>query len=445
MTVPLSEFRTAAPAARSCRPGRAPLSSVVDSAELSRLRIFREPGSPSEGSQHPRRRLLFIGFAVLLLAAAAAFYLLRDPAVEVRVTTAAIRGGSASGGGSLTANGYVVARTQASVSSKVPGRLATLAYEEGDLVPEGAIIARLEAAEYEAAARLASAELLVTEAAHHEAQAAFAQAQRDVERARALATASLLPANALEDAETAGRIAEIRVQAADARLAAAAQSVAIAEANLENTLVRAPFSGTVLRKDAEVGEVVAPSVGGGLTRGAVVTMADLSTLEVEVDVNEAYISGISQDQPAEVVLDAYPSERFPGHVRQVLPTADRQKATVLVRVGIDSSDSRILPEMGARVVFLEPAGSARADPSIPTRVFVPAAAVRSEGGESVVYVVEEGRAQRRIVEAGPVSGEEREIREGLNGGERLVLDPPPEFQDGAPVRVVETPGNQEGA
>src|SRR5690606_26816181 len=158
-----------------------------------------------------------------------------------------------------------------------------------------------------------------------------------------------------EDAATAPAVARARLRAAAARVESARQARAAAAASLENTRVRAPFTGTVLRKDAEVGEVVAPSVaGGGLTRGAVVTMADLSTLEVEVDVNEAYIAGVRRDQPAEIVLDAYPGEAFPGHVRQVVPTADRQKATVLVRVAIDSQDPRILPEMGARVVFLEP-------------------------------------------------------------------------------------------
>ncbi|HEX6925439.1 MAG TPA: efflux RND transporter periplasmic adaptor subunit, partial [Longimicrobiaceae bacterium] len=188
----------------------------------------------------------------------------------------------------------------------------------------------------------------------------------------------------------------------------------------------------------------APSVGGGLTRGAVVTMADLSTLEVEVDVNEAYIGGIQPSQPAEVVLDAYPSERFSAHVRQILPTADRQKATVLVRVAIDSADARILPEMGARVVFLQNQDAAD-QASIPSRVVVPAAAVRSVGETSVVYVVEEGRVRRQVVEAGPVSGDEREIRSGLKGGERVVLDPPANLEDGAQVRVVEANGTREGA
>jgi RND family efflux transporter MFP subunit len=416
--------------------------NVVDSAELSRLRISREPRPDPPGGR--RSRLLIPGIAVGVLALLAMAFALvtRDRPLDVQVGAATVRGGGAGGGG-LTANGYVVARTKASVSSKVPGRLQSLAYEEGDLVPEGAVIARLEAAEYQAAARLATAELRGVEAAHHEVQASFAQAERDLERAQSLAASSLIAPNQLEDAQTAARVAEIRVQAAEARLAAAVQSVAIAEANLENTLVRAPFSGTVLRKDAEVGEVVAPSVGGGLTRGAVVTIADLSTLEVEVDVNEAYIGGIELAQPAEIVLDAYPSVRFPGRVRQVLPTADRQKATVLVRVGIDSADPRILPEMGARVVFLEDAAAGDSARTAPPRVFAPAAAVRIEGGETVVYIVLDGRAQRRVVDGGPVSGGEREIRSGLSGGERLVLDPPAELDDGAPVRVVDDNGNRE--
>src|SRR5690606_26360523 len=212
------------------------------------------------------------------------------------------------GAGGLTANGYVVARTKASVSSKVAGRLVYLGVEEGDVVQAGAILARLEDAEYEAAVRQAAAERLSAEATRQEAHAAVAQAERDLERARALAADGHIPPQQLEDAETALTVARARLAAAEARVAAAEHVQAAAEAALENTRVRAPFTGTVLRKDAEVGEVVAPSVAGtGLTRGAVVTMADLSTLEVEVDVNEAYIGGVRRDQPAEIILDAYPT------------------------------------------------------------------------------------------------------------------------------------------
>jgi RND family efflux transporter MFP subunit len=187
----------------------------------------------------------------------------------------------------------------------------------------------------------------------------------------------------------------------------------------------------VLRKEAEVGEVVAPSVGGGLTRGAVVTMADLATLEVEVDVNEAYIARVRGGQPARITLDAYPDTAFRGAVRQVVPTADRQRATVQVKVAIHDHDARILPEMGAKVEFLDEATPASAATAVRRRILVPAAAVRTEDGRAVVWVVRNGRLERTDVDAGPVSGNLREIRAGLSGGEHLLvggLDTPREGQ-----------------
>jgi RND family efflux transporter MFP subunit len=201
---------------------------------------------------------------------------------------------------------------------------------------------------------------------------------------------------------------------------AALAGLRFAEANYDNTQIRAPFTGTVLRKEAEVGEVVAPSVGGGLTRGAVVTMADLGTLEVEVDVNEAYIARITHSQAARITLDAYPDTGFRGVVRQVVPTADRQRATVQVKVSITDRDPRILPEMGARVDFLEPETSRAATASALPRIRIPAATVRDDNGQSVVWLVRQGRLERRAVEAGPVSGGFREIRSGLVGGELLL-------------------------
>jgi RND family efflux transporter MFP subunit len=213
--------------------------------------------------------------------------------------------------------------------------------------------------------------------------------------------------------------------------------LAAAEANLGNTLIRAPFTGTVLRKDAEVGEVVAPvATGGGLTRGAVVTMADLETLEVEVDVNEAYIAQIRDAQPARIILDAYPTLAFDGSVRQIVPTADRQRATVQVKVSILDKDPRILPEMGARVEFLETADADVSADSLPMRIFVPGNAVRSVGGETIVWVVRNGTVSPVTVDAGPVSGGRREVRSGLSGGEQVVVDPPDNLEPGARVNVV---------
>jgi RND family efflux transporter MFP subunit len=403
---------------------------VVESSDLAKLRIERESRGDDGGG---RRVLIAVVIALLVVAAAAAAIILRDGAVEVRVTRAELRGGAAGGG--LTANGYVVARTKASISSKVAGRLARLSVEEGDEVRRGQIIGWLDDAEYAAAIRQAEGNVLNAQAGEIEARARLEQAERDVERAEALYRDSLAALQTLQDARTAAATASAQVRAAAARVAAAQAALDVAEANRENTRIRAPFDGTVLRKDAEVGEVVAPSVaGGGLTRGAVVTMADMSTLEVEVDVNEAYIGEVKEGQPANITLDAYPRDTYPGHVRQVVPTADRQRATVLVRVAFDSTDSRVLPEMAGRVVFRS-AGAESAAVS-PARVVVRAEAVRNEGGTDYVYVVRDGRVARRAIEAGPVSGGEREVRSGLSGGEQLVLQPPPDLVDGAAVTVI---------
>jgi RND family efflux transporter MFP subunit len=230
--------------------------------------------------------------------------------------------------------------------------------------------------------------------------------------------------------------AAARAGAAQAKIAAAQAALRFAQATLENTYIRAPFTGTVLRKEAEVGEVVAPSVGGGLTRGAVVTMADLGSLEVEVDVNEAYIARVRHGQPARITLDAYQDTSFRGEVRQVVPTADRQRATVQVKVSIADRDPRILPEMGARVDFLASDSGQAAVPSgsTPARFRLPAAAVRESGGRSVVWLVRDGRLQAREVEAGPVSGGFREVAKGLSGGERVVTGGVEEPKEGMRVK-----------
>ncbi|MEO6462128.1 MAG: efflux RND transporter periplasmic adaptor subunit, partial [Candidatus Eisenbacteria bacterium] len=321
-------------------------------SDLEKLRIDRGTDAPA-AARHPgggsssspgRRPILFVTLGLAVAAIAAGVIFLGQP---LEVTTAVIETtGGVSGGGAgsaaITANGYVVARTKASVAAKIPGRLAYLGVTEGSVVRKGEIIARIESAEYAAGLAAARAE-------QGRVRVELAQAQRELDRARELSGRGVVPKTAFEDAET-------RLGAARAALQVAAANANLAAATLENTNVRAPFDGTVLRKDAEVGEIVAPSAaGGGLTRTAIATMADLATLEVEVDVNEAYIARVTNGQGARITLDAYPDTSFAGAVRQVVPTADRQKATVLVKVGISDKDPRILPEMGARVDFV-PAG-----------------------------------------------------------------------------------------
>jgi RND family efflux transporter MFP subunit len=350
----------------------------------------------------------------------------------VTVARAAVTGAGGSGTPAITANGYVVARTKASVSSKIPGRLEYLGVDEGSQVTKGEVIARLENQDYQAAVAEARARLSSARAGLREATARRDQLRRDSARIEALTGQDYASRQEAEDVFTGLAAADARVGVQAAQVDVAAAGLGVAEANLENTLIRAPFDGTVLRKDAEVGEVVAPSVGGGFTRGAVVTMADLQSLEVEVDVNEAYIGQIRGEQPARIILDAYPDTTYQGSVRQIVPTADRQKATVLVKVAFLVADSRILPEMGARVDFLAEPESAEGDTK--SRVFVPASAVYDEAGEAIVWVVRSGQAFRTPVDAGPVSGDRREVRSGLSGGEQVVTSGAERLSDGARVR-----------
>lgn len=408
--------------------------------DLSRLRLNRDAPPPAV-RRGLIRNLLLAGVAVVLLGGGF-LYVRRGSVSEVQVVTAtATSGGAGTGATSVTANGYVVARTRASVSAKVAGRLAHLGVSEGSRVREGEVIARLENTDYQAQVHQAEADLATARASVIEAQADRDQLASEARRVRGIHDRSpeLISLQEVELAESRAAQAEARVGAAQARVHSAEAFLEYARATLENTYIRAPFTGTVLRKEAEVGEVVAPSVGGGLTRGAVVTMADLTTLEVEVDVNEAYIARIRNGQPARITLDAYPDTTFRGAVRQVVPTADRQRATVEVKVSILDRDPRILPEMGARVDFIEPdtARAAAAGEPVPPRMRIPAAAVVQREGRTIVWLVRNNRLESREVEAGPVSGGYREIRRGLAGGERLLVGGVENPTEGMRVKVGE--------
>jgi RND family efflux transporter MFP subunit len=407
-------------------------------SDLEQLRIHRPgDGAPSPFAHGaPERRVaggrrgplvaLVVGLLVVV-AAVAGWVATHQPPV-VRVAPAEVTGGLSGGGGAsaITANGYVVARTKASVAAKIAGRLAYLGVSEGSHVREGEIMARIEGQDVRAALEAARAN-------EGEAKAQWEQAQSDLTRARELNTRGVLSTVDLENARTKENTlaAAWRSAAANAKLAAA---------NVENLNVRAPFDGTVLRKDAEVGEIVAPSsAGGGLTRTAIVTMADLATLEVEVDVNEAYIARVTNGQPARITLDAYPDTSFAGRVRQVVPTADRQKATVLVKVAITDKDARILPEMGARVDFV-PAGQSSEQAKEPRRVYAPAAAVvRQAGGVARVWTVgADDRVKAVTVTTGSTQDDRIEVKDGLTGDETLVLFPPARLSDGARIRRAPT-------
>ncbi len=400
--------------------------------DLSKLRIDRDATPPGVKRAVMRNAILALVFFGGIAIVAVVYRMRAAIPVQTVVASAVFDPGGTHGSGgsratSVTANGYVVARTRASVSSKIPGRLAYLGVAEGSFVKRDEVIARLENADYQAQVAQAEANLATARARLTESEADRDQLERDAQRLRDIRAqnAQLVSRQEVDAAETRAATAAARAKAAATDITAAAAALRFSQVSLENTLVRAPFSGTVLRKEAEVGEVVAPSVGGGLTRGAVVTMADLASLEVEADVNEAYISRIVTGQGARITLDAYPDTSFGGRVRQVVPTADRQRATVQVKVSITDRDPRILPEMGARVDFLEPdtggVKQAGASQLAAPRIRVPSAAVRDQGGQSVVWVVRDGKLDVRPVQAGPVSAGFREIRSGLSGGELLMV------------------------
>ncbi len=385
---------------------------------LSSLRIERDapPAPPAN-----RRGLWWIVAILALAVVAFGAWKMRGPSARaVKLGSVIATGGGTLSAEGISANGYVVARTKASVSAKIPGRLEYLGVTEGSKVKNGEVIARIESADFAAA-------LAAARAATAQVEVQIVQAKRTLNRAQALRRQNLNSDVDLENAQTG-------LDALEAQLKVMHAQEEIANVNLENTRVRAPFDGTVLRKDAEVGEIVAPSsAGGGLTRTAIVTMADLGTLEVEVDVNEAYIAQIRNGQPARITLDAYPDTSFRGAVRQVVPTADRQKATVLVKVSILDRDPRILPEMGAKVVFLPPREGAHVA-AAPRRVLVPKEAVATRSGRAVVWVVANGVARPVVVETGPEREGQVEVRSGLVGGESIVLDPPADLAEGARVR-----------
>lgn len=409
-------------------------------ADLSKLRIDRSAAPPPVRRALGRNIAIFVVAAVIVAVSAIVLRTRSAPLVQVATASVSTGGGGGSAGGatSVTANGYVVARTKASVSAKTAGRLAFLGVSEGSYVNRGQVIARLDNADYQASVSQAQANVAAADASVIEATSDRDQTARDAQRISEIRArnANLMSPQDLETATSRAAAAVARYNAAVARKRSAEAALRLAEASNENTVIRAPFTGTVLRKDAEVGEVVAPSVGGGLTRGAVVTMADLSTLEVEVDVNEAYIGRIAGGRPARITLDAYPDTSFRGQVRQVVPTADRQRATVQVKVSILDHDARILPEMGAKVDFLEPeqprsAGSAPARASIR----IPSAALKSDGGASFVWLVRDGRLTKRPVTVGPMSGGFLEVRSGLSGGEQLLVGGADDPKEGMRVKT----------
>ncbi|MCG6926953.1 MAG: efflux RND transporter periplasmic adaptor subunit [Acidobacteria bacterium] len=393
--------------------------------ELATLKIDRTRPKRSPW-RWPLLLLLPVVVALGVLYALRARQALSAPEVET-VTVAVSRDVQPSAGTPiLTASGYVVARRQAVVSAKIQGRLEELRVEEGSEVKKGDILARLEAYDFEAAV--------------NRARAAVQRAEADLaEQERLLRVAEKLTAEQIL-AEDEREAAESRVRIAKAGLAQQEADLAFVEAQLQNTVIRAPFAGVVIKKMAEVGESVAPIPPGvniSTASGAIVALADLATLEVEADVAEANVAKVGHGQPAEVTVEAIPDRRYEAVLRQVIPTADRTKATVMVKVTILDQDEDLKPEMSAKVTFLEPEPETGDVPpeEAPAVVLVPREAVVSRDSRSVVYLVREGKVQERPVVLGTARKGQVIVEDGLAGGETLVARPPDGLADGDTVRI----------
>jgi len=391
--------------------------------DLAALRIDRD--RPARRRRWP---MLLLGPGLLLLAG---LYVLRAraalSATEVETVRASVlrSAEAAAGAPMLTSSGYVVARRKAVVSAKIQGRLAELKVEEGSRVREGQLIARLESADYEAQVSRAAAQV-------QRARADLAENERQVRLAEGLTREKVMAQDQLEAVQSKVRIAEADVAQARADLD-------FAQATLRNTRILAPFTGTVVKKMAEVGESVAPIPPGvnlSTSSGAIVALADLDTLEVEVDVAESNVARLGPEQPAEVAVEAFPDRRYRAVLRQVIPTADRTKATVQVKVTILDKDQNLKPEMSAKVTFLErprtAEPSAVAEAPLDT---VPAAALATRDGRSVVFEVADGKARQRVVVTGPARQDQIVVRQGLAGTETLVSRPPEALRDGDAVKV----------
>ncbi|HVN45204.1 MAG TPA: efflux RND transporter periplasmic adaptor subunit [Steroidobacteraceae bacterium] len=410
-------------------------SETDKKALLGQLRIDRSEPPPSAWSG--RRTVLIAAGVVLalLLALAAWLAVSAHAAVTVHTVLAQPIGAQAGGAASvLDATGYVTARRQATVSAQITGTVAAVLIEEGDHVREGQVIGRLEDTAQRAALAQAEAQLHSAQALLLQAQAQLAQNQRDVKRDEDLVTRKLVSEQAVELARTQVQTQTAQVESQRKQIDLAAANVRAAQVQLDYCTVRAPFTGVVIAKAAQVGEIISPlSAGGGFTRTGIGTLVDMDSLEVEVDVNEAYINRVAPGQRVESVLNAYPDWRIPSHVIAIIPTADRSKATVKVRIGLDLKDDRIVPDMGVRVSFLEaakPTGAARE-----RGVLVPAAALRKDGEQDVVFVLRDHRAERRVVTLGSTSGESRQLLSGVSAGEAVIVDAPPGLRDG--VRLTE--------
>jgi RND family efflux transporter MFP subunit len=407
--------------------------------DLAALRIQRDPEQPGPG-----RWLGWVLVAALLVGASGGAWVwaTREPPIEVDVAAATERPAGTQAT-VLNASGYVTARRRATVSSKITGKVVEVNVEEGMAVREGQVLARLDDSTARAALALSMAQAESARKAVTENEVRLAQARLTLGRVTALRKDGIVTQADVDQAKAEVDSIEARIIALREQVIVAERQIALQQTDLDNTVIRAPFTGVAVSKDAQPGEMVSPvSAGGGFTRTGICTIVDMKSLEIEVDVNESYINRVRPEQRVSAVLDAYPDWQIPGRVITMVPTADRQKATVLVRIGFEQLDPRILPDMGIKVTFLrderQDASEGEVIASARPTTLVPKGAIRMDDVSSYVFVVTGPTGDtvaRRAVRVGDTDGDRVEVLGDVRAGDRVVVAPPADLADGAKVVI----------
>jgi RND family efflux transporter MFP subunit len=398
--------------------------------DLEALRIPRAREQRGVG-----KWILWSGSLILLgvLSFAGWRWLTRERPVEVQASAVIERPAGAQAA-VLNASGYVTARRRATVSSKITGKVVEVNVEEGKAVREGDVLARLDDTTPKAALALAEAQAEAARRGLRENEVRLEHARTVERRITQLVDQKVAGQSELDQAKADADSLDAHIAALQEQIRVAERQIEVQRTDLANTIIRAPFSGIAISKDAQPGEMVSPvSAGGGFTRTGICTIVDMKSLEIEVDVNESYINRVRPGQDVMAVLDAYPDWQIPARVITTIPAADRQKATVLVRIAFNQLDYRILPDMGVKVTFLrQPDESIAADRDVP---LAPKAAIKADGDRSYAFVLHGDTVERRAVRVGGADGDRVEIVAGLQTGDRVVISPAPDLKDGLKVVV----------
>jgi len=406
-------------------------SSTPPRHDLSSLKI--DDRSRPAGKTGKRLGVFAAGLgAIVVVGGLLLAFRTQKPLVEV---AAARPAGDLQSQALLNASGYVTPRRRATVAAKVTGRVEQIYAEEGLHVRSGQVLAELDCSQPKASLASARTDRDATAAALADLEVQLGNADREWKRAESLRAAGVNSVQQLDAARTTADSLRSKIALTKEQTRAAEARIAVAQQDVDNCTVRAPFDGIVVSKDAQRGEMVSPiSAGGGFTRTGIATVVDMNSIEVEVDVNEAYIARVQTGQKAVSILDAYPDWQIPSTVRTVIPTAERQKATVKVRVSFDKLDPRILPDMGVKVAFLDDTPVAKSKGS-EARALIPKAAVRRDGGKSIVFLVSQQKLERRAVSLGAERGSDVEVMAGISPGDKLVVGGAENLRDGQAVEV----------